>query len=101
MDKDHLWHMGLAHKMSASDPDLVQATEYRLIDLDGSSQVEAALADLEAAREAIIAAMVTDKLHDVSSGCMSIRQRMPSSAPCVETEWDSFLPIMPTHTRKS
>lgn len=42
-DKDHLWHMGMAHKLSASDADLIQATEYRLIDLDDASQVGAAV----------------------------------------------------------
>lgn len=35
--------MGMAHKLSASDADLIQATEYRLIDLDDASQVGAAV----------------------------------------------------------
>jgi protein phosphatase len=43
-DKDHLWHMGAAHRFAAADPSLLLATAFRRIDLDDSTQVAGAIA---------------------------------------------------------
>jgi protein phosphatase len=43
-NKDHLWHMAAAHRLSAADPTLVIATQYRRIDLDDATQTADAIA---------------------------------------------------------
>lgn len=73
-DKDHLWHMGMAHKLSASDPDLVQATEYRLIDLDDASQVEAAIEWWEAMTAKGGEGMVVKPLDFIARGRRGLLQ---------------------------
>lgn len=42
-DKDHLWHMGMAHRLCAADANLLLATEYRALDLDDPAQVQEAI----------------------------------------------------------
>lgn len=51
-DKDHLWHMSVAHRLAAADPALLLATRYRRIDLDDPGQVADAIAWWEAMTEA-------------------------------------------------
>jgi protein phosphatase len=43
-DKNHEWHMGLAHRLSATDPALLLATDFRIVDLSDPEQLKAAVA---------------------------------------------------------
>lgn len=42
-DRDHLWHMTVAHRLAATDPALLLATQYRKVDLDDPAQVADAI----------------------------------------------------------
>ncbi len=43
-DREHAWHLALADRLAAADPDLVQATEHRLVDVTEPDSVTAATA---------------------------------------------------------
>jgi protein phosphatase len=43
-DKNHEWHMGLAHRLAATDPALLLATDFRMVDLSDPEQLTAAVA---------------------------------------------------------
>lgn len=47
-EKDHVWHMEMAHRLAKADPALLIATRYRQIDLDDEQQVADAIAWWEA-----------------------------------------------------
>lgn len=47
-EKDHVWHMEMAHRLAKTDPALLIATRYRQIDLDDEQQVADAIAWWEA-----------------------------------------------------
>ena len=41
IDKDHLWHMKAAERLAEADPGLFQATNHKVVDLDGSAEIDA------------------------------------------------------------
>ncbi len=43
-DRDHLWHLERLGRLAAADPALIVATPHRLVDLEDSTEVEAAIA---------------------------------------------------------
>lgn len=43
-DKDHLWHMGQAHRLASADPELIRATRFRELDLSDDAAVADAVA---------------------------------------------------------
>lgn len=47
-ERDHVWHMEMAHRLAKADPALLIATRYRQIDLDDEQQVADAIAWWEA-----------------------------------------------------
>jgi protein phosphatase len=73
-DKDHLWHMGAAHRLAEADPSLLLATAYRRIDLDDSTQVADAIAWWEAMTEAGGEGMVVKPLDFVGRGARGLLQ---------------------------
>jgi len=42
-DKDHLWHMGQAHRLAAADPAMIVATAHRQLDLNDGAAVSDAV----------------------------------------------------------
>jgi protein phosphatase len=73
-DKDHLWHMGAAHRLAAADPALLLATAYRRIDVDDSDQVADAIAWWESMTEAGGEGMVVKPLDFVARGTRGLLQ---------------------------
>jgi protein phosphatase len=43
-DKDHVWHMEMAHRLAGADTDMLLETRYRRVDLDDVEQVRQAVA---------------------------------------------------------
>ena len=73
-DKDHLWHMGAAHRLAETDPALLLATQYRRIDLNDAEQVEAAIAWWEAMTAEGGEGMVVKPLDFVTRGQKGLLQ---------------------------
>jgi len=73
-DKDHLWHMGAAHRLAAADPQLIRATEYRRIDLDDAQQVADAIAWWEGLTAAGGEGMVVKPLDFIGHGQRGLLQ---------------------------
>ena len=67
-DKDHLWHMGQAHRLAAADPDLILATAHRRLVLASDSDVAEAIAWWEALTEAGGEGMVVKPLAYIARG---------------------------------
>lgn len=72
--KDHLWHMGAAHRLAAADPALLVATRYRRIDLDDATAVTAATTWWEEMTEAGGEGMVVKPLGFVARGSRGLLQ---------------------------
>jgi protein phosphatase len=73
-DKNHLWHMEMAHRMAAADPALLLATRYRRIDLDNPTQVADAVAWWEEMTAAGGEGMVVKPLDFVARGQKGLLQ---------------------------
>lgn len=73
-DKNHLWHMGTAHRLSAADPAFLIATQYRRIDLDDAAQVADAIAWWGAMTEAGGEGMVVKPLDFIAHGRKGLLQ---------------------------
>jgi protein phosphatase len=73
-DKDHLWHMGAAHRLAEADPPLLLATAYRRIDLDDRTQVADAIAWWESMTEAGGEGIVVKPLDFVARGARGLLQ---------------------------
>lgn len=67
-DKDHLWHMGLAHRLAAADTSLLVATDYRVVDLSNEAETADAVAWWEAKTGAGGEGMVVKPLSFVARG---------------------------------
>jgi len=73
-DKDHLWHMGMAHRLCAADADLLLATEYRALDLDDATQVQEAIEWWEAMTAKGGEGMVVKPLDFIARGRRGLLQ---------------------------
>jgi protein phosphatase len=73
-DKDHLWHMGLAHRLAAADPSLLLATDYKLVSLADEAQVAEAVGWWEAKTAAGGEGMVVKPLDFVARGNKGLLQ---------------------------
>ncbi len=73
-DKDHLWHMGTAHRMAETDPSLLLATAFRRIDLEDPAQVAEAIAWWEGMTAAGGEGMVVKPLDFIARGKKGLLQ---------------------------
>jgi protein phosphatase len=73
-DKDNLWHMGQAHRLSAADPALIIATEHRRIELSDPAQVADAIAWWESITAAGGEGMVVKPLDFITRGSKGLLQ---------------------------
>lgn len=73
-NKNHLWHMGAAHRLAEADPALLLATQYRQIDLDDPAQVADAITWWEAMTEAGGEGIVVKPLDFVARGKKGLLQ---------------------------
>ncbi|HEX5182304.1 MAG TPA: polynucleotide kinase-phosphatase [Allosphingosinicella sp.] len=73
-DKDHLWHMGQAHRLAAADPALLVATAHRRVDLNDAAQVRDAIAWWEELIAAGGEGMVVKPLSFVARGRRGLLQ---------------------------
>lgn len=73
-DKNHEWHMGLAHRLAATDPALLVATDYRVVDLSDAEQLTAAVAWWEGKTEQGGEGMVVKPLDFVARGKKGLLQ---------------------------
>jgi protein phosphatase len=87
-DKDHLWHMGTAHRLAATDPKLFRATDFKRIDLDDVAQVTDAIAWWEAMTERGGEGMVIKPLTFVAHGRKGLLQ------PAVKCRGREYLRII-------
>jgi protein phosphatase len=67
-DKDHLWHMGRAHRLAAADPELILATAHRRLDLASEADVASAIGWWEELTAAGGEGMVVKPLAFVARG---------------------------------
>ena len=73
-DNDHLWHIGAAHRLAASDPKLFRATEFRRIELDDPAQVAEAIGWWETMTETGGEGMVVKPLEFIGRGQRGLLQ---------------------------
>lgn len=73
-DKDHLWHMGMAHRLADADPALLGATRFRRIDLDDDTQVADAIGWWEEITAAGGEGMVVKPLDFIARGQRGLLQ---------------------------
>jgi len=73
-DKDHLWHMGQAHRLAGADPALIVATGHRRVDLGDPAQVADAIAWWEALTAAGGEGVVVKPLDFVARGGRGLLQ---------------------------
>ncbi|MBR8839670.1 MAG: polynucleotide kinase-phosphatase [Stigonema ocellatum SAG 48.90 = DSM 106950] len=87
-DKDHCWHMEQAAKIAQSDPDLLLATTYRVIDLTDSSSQAEGIRWWEELTAAGGEGMVTKPMEFIVKGHRSIVQ------PAVKCRGQEYLRII-------
>ncbi|URD60711.1 polynucleotide kinase-phosphatase [Sphingomonas sp. KRR8] len=87
-DKNHLWHMAAAHRLSTADPALLLATEYRRIDLDDARSTADAIAWWEQMTEAGGEGMVVKPLDFVTRGQKGLLQ------PAIKSRGREYLRII-------
>lgn len=87
-DKDHLWHIGAAHRLAATDPKLFRATDFKHIDLDDAAQVTDAIGWWEAMTEGGGEGMVVKPLAFVAHGRKGLLQ------PAVKCRGREYLRII-------
>jgi protein phosphatase len=87
-DKDHLWHIGVAHHLAAADPKLFRATDFKRIDLDDAAQVADAIGWWEAMTERGGEGMVVKPLTFVAHGHKGLLQ------PAVKCRGREYLRII-------
>lgn len=73
-DKDHLWHMAAAHRLAATDPALLLATQYRRIELGDPAQMADAIAWWEVITAGGGEGMVVKPLDFVARGQKGLLQ---------------------------
>ena len=73
-DKNQLWHMAAAHRIAATDPSLLLATDFRRFDLDDPSQIQDAIAWWETMTAAGGEGMVVKPLDFVARGQKGLLQ---------------------------
>jgi protein phosphatase len=87
-DKDHLWHIGVTHRLAAADPKLFRATDFRRIELDDATQVADAIGWWEAMTERGGEGMVVKPLTFVAHGRKGLLQ------PAVKCRGREYLRII-------
>jgi protein phosphatase len=87
-DKDHLWHIGIAHRLAAADPKLFRATDFKRIDLNDPAQVADAIGWWEAMTERGGEGMVVKPLTFVAHGRKGLLQ------PAVKCRGREYLRII-------
>jgi protein phosphatase len=73
-DKNHEWHMGLAHRLATTDPALLVATDFRVVDLSDAEQLSAAVAWWESKTEQGGEGMVVKPLDFIARGKKGLLQ---------------------------
>jgi len=87
-DRDHLWHMGQAHRLAATNPALIVATEHRRIDLAVPAAVADAVAWWEALTDAGGEGLVIKPLTYIAHGGRGLLQ------PAVKCRGREYLRII-------
>jgi protein phosphatase len=73
-DKDHVWHMAMAHRLAGGDPDWLIATAFRQVDLDHAEQVRGAITWWEELTSAGGEGMVVKPLPFIAHGKKGLLQ---------------------------
>lgn len=73
-DKDHLWHMAMAHRLAEVDPALILATAHRRLDLRSEADISEAVAWWEALTAAGGEGVVVKPLDFIARGVKGLHQ---------------------------
>lgn len=87
-EKDHYWHMGIADRLAAADPELILGTPYKIVDLNSDISQEEGIGWWEQLTDNGGEGMVVKPLHFVS------RNRRGLIQPAIKCRGREYLRII-------